>query len=451
MHRTRHQKSSESASYRRERAEKTTSSSSSQSTQKRKQQEKWKQKRREERERKLLRSTTSEFIPGYEQGRILGQGSFGSVWTLVEDSSLSFLPLHVTKTTTTTTTTTTSQKVAFQPESQLSSFGVTVPTNASTDLGGTFNKPKDISKNWILKVSPLIRDRDGRLKDTFNREIFYLRYLAAITPKIVPQLLQAKIVDKNGLQLMERFEGPVKALGLEQAKNLNISGRSSQAYTWKQLMRIIELAKHLDALGIIHGDLKHSNMLYRWLDDNHKDNPNAVEICLCDFGFTGKVTGDPYYPLIGFMRHFGCNPKRTIHYGSSKSPNSGGIFQPRFKLASPIPTALIPVINRCQLYISLAELTRLYVWNEKKSTRISPIELRKLMGLDHPDILEAFRHYCPKMKTLPPISVPSSYSLSRMFFSPFHGHLAHFPQTQTQTQMREPPAQQRKTTGKKHK
>jgi serine/threonine protein kinase len=156
-------------------------------------------------------------------------------------------------------------------------------------------------------------------------------------------------------------------------------------------------------MGIVHGDLKHSNMLFRWKDS--AKNPNNVEICVCDFGFSGTVNGEQYYPLIGFMRHYGCNPKRTIHYGSAtksrKNIYAGGILQPRFKLQSPIPPTLLTVMNRCQLYIALAEQTRLYLWNQKQFMRMPPHELLKMMNLDSPEIVEAFKAYCPRVRTLP--------------------------------------------------
>jgi len=202
---------------------------------------------------------------------------------------------------------------------------------------------------------------------------------------------------------MERFDDTVKMLGLQQAQALNISGRTSQAFTWKQLTRIIDLAKQLDFMGIVHGDLKHSNMLFRWSDA--AKNPNNVEICVCDFGFSGTVSGEHYYPLIGFMRHYGCNPKRTIHYGSAtksrKNVYAGGILQPRFKLQSPIPSVLLPAMNRCQLYIALAEQTRLYLWNDKQYSRVRPGELLAMMNLDSPEIVESFKQYCPRVRTLP--------------------------------------------------
>lgn len=368
--------------------------------------QKRKERRKLQREQKLERGTTLEIIPGYQQGHILGKGSFGSVWTLVPDNvretketkqmkeTKETNEKNVTVIATTTTTTTTT---------------ITQTTN---NLNPLHNK-NNVTDNWILKVSSMQRDRDGRLKDTFDREVFYLKHLANVSPKMTPTLLHARIIDKNGLQIMERFDDTVKMLGVNQARTLNIPGRTSQAFTWKQLTRIIELARQLDFMGIVHGDLKHSNMLFRWKDTTK--NPNNVEICVCDFGFSGTLSGEHYYPLIGFMRHYGCNPKRTIHYGSAtksdKNVYAGGILQPRFKLQSPVPQTLLPVLNRCQLYIALAEQTRLYLWHQKTFVRMRPPELLQMMNLDTKDIVETLKQYCPRIRTLP----AQSY-LSKLFF-----------------------------------
>lgn len=368
-----------------------------------------KRRRRELRSQKLHQSTLNEFIPGYQQGRILGRGSFGAAWTLVKnveiretkekekekekDGKENNVPHVVTTTTTTTTVTTTIQPPALNKDKQ---------QQEKHPLDNKTNVPD----NWILKVSTMQGDRDGRLKDTFDREVFYLRHLANAVPKMTPRLLHAGILDKNGLQIMERFEDTIKVLGQSQARGLGIPGRTSQAYTWKQLRRILELARQLDSMGIIHGDLKHSNMLFRWKDGTK--NPNEIEICVCDFGFTGTTDGHQYHPLIGFMRHYGCNPKRTIHWSatklkSHKSVCAGGILQPRFKLAHSMPSTLLPVMNRCQLYIALAEQTRLYIWEpeDRKFMRCSAIELLKMMELNDPHIIELFQEYCPRMRTLP--------------------------------------------------
>lgn len=398
----------------------TSSSYTSSISTKRKEKQKKEERRKRRnllREQKLFPSGNNEILPGYAQGKILGQGSFGSVWTLVKDESgvdargrlfllnKGIVPVSVpvsnTTTTTITTTTTTTTTTTVTTASSLSPF----------------QGHENVSSNWILKVSSLLRDRDGRLKDTFDREVFYLKHLSNVKPKMVPKLLYDKVYQKNGLQVMERYDDTVKSLGLAQAKQLKLTGRTSQAFTWKQLKKILDLALRLDKMGILHGDLKHSNMLFRWTDSD----PNNVEICVCDFGFTGTTNGEHYYPLVGFMRHYGCNPKRTIHYESamksSQTAFAGGILQPRFKLSSPIPNVLMSCINRCQLYIALAEQTRLYIWHENQYDRIRPKDLLKMMYLDKADIIETFRFYCPKMRTLPtpslsrlyPISHPTSY------------------------------------------
>lgn len=387
-------------------------------------------------------------IPGLQKDKVLGSGSFGVVWSL---------------------------KVQEMP-----CVGVMVrtPHILLHDKMPMQLRLLHCPDNIILKTSKLKPRSDFkdpfRLTDCFEREVFFLQALR--DTRIVPRLEFHTVIEKDsiGVQIMQRFFGnTVRHLGEQQAKVFAKKKRRAVAYTLPQLDRILELAAILDAYQIIHGDLKHSNMLVEQQSLLSYQTRNHVPtIVVSDFGFAGEATclgaGERwdlksstinalamnsenqrfvqstmrskgrFSPLIGWMRAVGCNPARKrsdeilqmapmapkattdektlpalVNEAPLPAPPNAATelttmsedpkpATPWFSLAYPIPSQLLPVFNRCQLYVSLLDHSEAYVlsWKDSKHTevdRIEPLWLAKKMGLSQ-DLIKELILFCPRMK-----------------------------------------------------
>jgi hypothetical protein len=74
--------------------------------------------------------------------------------------------------------------------------------------------------------------------------------------------------------VMDRWQGNMESLALH---------RPGRAYYRSELLRMFRIAVFLGQLGIIHGDLKPDQFLYR----NSGGDSEALEIVVADFGFSG--------------------------------------------------------------------------------------------------------------------------------------------------------------------
>jgi hypothetical protein len=350
-------------------------------------------KRLEEKETKLDKTTTEEFLPGFSQGRILGQGCFGAVYTF---------NLQPT------------EEKEKQQQRKLKSISEKLDQAQSPKQNMMFS----------LKVSSFKNDKEGRFLDSYLREVYFLRELRKLRTGLVPALFQdRRVIDETkadkgkGIQMMERYDGNAKQLGSMQATlllglNTDDNKTSIYAFTWFQLEQLMYLAKKLDAMGLIHGDFKLSNLLYRKFVINNKkvNNNNEIkyEFRVCDFGFSGYVdpTKSPYSPLNGFLGNFGCSTERVCTW---KSDGKGGLVA-QFQLKTPIPKLLQPIFNQCQLYVSLMECSRLCVFdasnhkNRMDKTNAIRKLLRENLGMTDA-VLQSLYAYCPELKRCLPRSL----------------------------------------------
>lgn len=173
------------------------------------------------------------------------------------------------------------------------------------------------------------------------REIFFCQYLSELklpalhlntaksTSPIIPQLYgwfakrEYQIKDRwhecrfyaQLDMVMDRYTGDLKTL---------VMSRTPPYLNHNELDRLFRLAIVLGKWGIIHGDLKLDNYLYKGTVDL------VDEIVITDFGFTGfvkEVLPDHYSPLTGWVgtreQKFGCPPGRdSLDLCASKKKGS---------------------------------------------------------------------------------------------------------------------------------
>lgn len=240
-------------------------------------------------------------------------------------------------------------------------------------------------KRWILKVSDL--DGDPERIEGFQREVFFLKKLQETD--VVPELKMAFECDGQGLQVMERFNGSLQDLGAAQGQLFGLHPRREVALTQEQIDATVDLVLRFDKHRIIHGDLKRGNILQR--------NRGKHQV-VADFGFTG-ARESPYHPLLGFVHNYGCDVKTFVKDGDTR-------------LRTPIPKALIPYVNRWQIwadfvggratYIIPASMEHLllhetapYATRQLKRSlhKLDPKRLAKALHLTH-KIIKAFRKTC---------------------------------------------------------
>lgn len=352
-------------------------------------------------------------VPGLVKNKTLGSGSFGTVWSLAKGIAPANTIIVRTPT----------LLLAAPSAVSCSTF-----SEKSSSIGGTSklvihaNLFYEYSEQLILKISnlgsPSIQPPSGahgerdplRFQDSFDREIYYLELLRETGA--VPRLVASMTVQNGeiGLQLMEKFTGgTVKSLGRRQARAFG-GDRGTVAYTEPQLKEMARLASLLDESKIIHGDLKHTNMLVQNSGILKWETKDMIpKMVISDFGFAGGLGEmDQYSPLIGWMRVLGCSPTRKrIDFIDHISPGNPKPAKPQFYLQTPIPLTLRPVFNRCQLYLSMFQnwKCRLLLWTPTSKKRKYKAELKqldadhlaKIMGLT-PAILAELAVYCPKVK-----------------------------------------------------
>lgn len=235
------------------------------------------------------------------------------------------------------------------------------------DFGLVIQDPND--KNAIIKISRLSHHIE---KENFKREIYFLTKLKHTS--LVPLLLKTKLCDlpgnRNifGIQWLERFDGSMQQLGTDQALHyFNISPTKRQvAFTANQIVNMFQLVNELDHQRILHQDLKKANILQRH---------NGQIMTLADFGFSAEMDEPRIFtPLQGFLRHFGCATD-LIKY--------------------PIPSHLIPYMNRFQLFTDITKGRKLWIINEQthKKEKLNVKRLSKWINLS-PAILSEFKQYC---------------------------------------------------------
>lgn len=277
----------------------------------------------------LLESRVSlKLMPGLQFGGLLGHGSYGNVWALDK-----------------------------------------IPDYHHSDEKMVDSNPKS---SYILKVSNVGKPK---LLDTFRREVHFLNSLKQT--KLVPVLHDVEITNGKGIQIMERFDGTMKDLGRRQAFEGKLESKSL-SFTTQQLNDMVGLAETLDNMGIIHGDFKITNLLY-------KDNGNVMKIS--DFGFSGTLDGKPYSPLIGFFRRYGCSAQYD------ELPENKG-----FVLKSPYPEKIYSFANRSQLYMLFYRIrSRLYERNQDGAhIQFNKKKLRKLFELNR-EALGIIKEFCPQL------------------------------------------------------
>jgi len=229
--------------------------------------------------------------------------------------------------------------------------------------------------NEVLKVSFLKTKSD---KDSFDREIYYLKLLNTKCPGLTPKLKKKVLSSDNkvGYQVMERFESSMKDLGLQQSAAKELC-KGSRFYSWSHVEQALGLATKLDRLGIVHGDAKLANILYRMLGPR-------MHMVWSDFGFSGCNT--VFSPLNGF----------TTNYGSSSS-----VFfeNGKAKLFKPIPEAILPYFNRLQIYTDLLQGRTTYVETKTSKKNIQKLDEKIRFLLQIPQsVYQEMGHYCKEFK-----------------------------------------------------
>lgn len=318
-------------------------------------------------------------------GALLGKGSFGQVWPLAPakaDAKADAAPPAVP-----------------EPAKADPAVAGARPTEGEPAGGGARWAAADgAAGRWVVKVSSFGGSAERR--DTFRREVHFLRELRALG--VVPLLREWRIEGDRGVQVIERFDGTLRDLGERQAA-AGLLPKRALAFTSAQLARVAALARLLDDLGIVHGDAKLSNLLVR---------AAGTDIRFSDFGFAGTVpvpssagrgreekrageehtaeAGAPaggFSPLVGFARHFGCDPQRE--------PLPAGAAG--FRLRTPYPAAVAARANSGQLYLALARTGRVFLrTRDGAHIPLSRRRLRRALGLSSAD-LSAMRAFYKRM------------------------------------------------------
>lgn len=334
-------------------------------------------------------STQDRMFEGFRQGSLLGFGCYGSVWSFSYPQP------------------TVPEDIAQKHRAKLTVFH-----NLLQECGSPVEKIR-----FILKVSGFESDKHEQLVDTWKREVFFLKYLRETG--LVPSLLMSEHIgetattattdQKKGLQLMERFTGNLKELGAQQSKWFQNASKRALTYTYAQLLQIFDLAQRLDDLGIVHGDFKLSNLLYRLLGDakNPTDEPR-YDFRVADFGFAGFANvpslkahikpEERYEPLIGFLHLYGPVSARIRSVITDLNRPTSGI--PWFRLKSPIPKPLLSYFNRLSLYVSMIECEEIYIAAPQRSTYV---RLTQEFMMEHlftnlktdPELLLTLNQYLP--------------------------------------------------------
>ena len=161
-----------------------------------------------------------------------------------------------------------------------------------------------------------------------------------IRERVVPHLYDGWWCENMGHLVLERIDVNVFQLGQLQflqwmnlsrpdMDDMNLQDKNkllnSLLFTADQLQGMWQLATLMDRIGLVHGDLKLSNILYRIRDQR---------FYIFDFGFSGFViepSSSSFLPVVGWSATYGA---------------------PTF---TRIPSELYPIFNRWQLLMALTD------------------------------------------------------------------------------------------------
>lgn len=249
------------------------------------------------------------------------------------------------------------------------------------------HKPTDLAEKqkqketdrWIIKVSHL---NSLKRKDTFEREVYFLNYLKKEGHiDLIPELKDSKICPhdtggSHGFQIMRRYDGNMKQLGKKQAQEHKLS-KKSLLFTEEQWHTMVKLAMSLESLKISHGDFKITNLLYRM-----NNSGGNVDIRVSDFGFAGFFSSDNiettnYKPLLGFTKRF-CKTK------NNRFKNSEGTFVQQ----EGIPSSLLPILNRGQLFLECCRFLHNRIKLYKGKEKLHEEDLIKLFQFEKEEVKE---------------------------------------------------------------
>lgn len=185
---------------------------------------------------------------------------------------------------------------------------------------GSFGEASEVCKDrkcdgkWILKriLIPTRKSLDtkeqyaarvSKMQKEVEQEVYLMRRLKGT--HLAPELQTAwRCGDKSFNLVMERFDRNMLEQGQLQFKNHGEVNKYEKVYgtdelfllyTERQWTEMLRLAKELGKQGIIHGDGKPDNLLYRQKDDR---------VVYTDFGFSGDYKFAN--PKFGWSYAFGC-------------------------------------------------------------------------------------------------------------------------------------------------
>jgi hypothetical protein len=292
------------------------------------------------RDLECLRDDSGLGLDAVVPNQLLGEGSYGSVWSLAPASA------------------------AF---------------SGQDDDAEEKQRQNANGKQWILKVSNL--DGDASRTEQFDREVYFLRRLQGTG--LVPELKMARVCGGQGLQLMERFDGSFQELGVKQGAKWGLHTKHEVAVTQEQIDAVVDLVLKFDKYGILHGDLKRGNIL---------ESGGGKRVVLADFGFTG-ARDSPYHPLLGFVNNYACPTRTTREDGATK------LRQPIPRAIAPYLNRLeiyTDFVGGRQTFI-IPPNSDLVSSSRKKKRHLRKLDPKRLAkALQVPQsVLAEFRRYCP--------------------------------------------------------
>ncbi len=201
----------------------------------------------------------------------------------------------------------------------------------------------------VLQIQSLKDESD---RSAMQREIFFAKLLGVsphhLCPPVVDHLSCSHQSQQYGITVCERMDSDARRLGQQQSERVfGHPYRTFPALLFyeSQIQCMVALAGKLSMLGVIHGDFKLDNILWK-----------GGRVCkITDFGFSGtQGTSNQLTPHWGFTRHFGCPGDAAIE---------------------PTPDILYEV-NLWQLFVSLSAEPLVFVMSDKSR------QIRILMGFN---------------------------------------------------------------------